>query len=144
MIDYLDLAQNFIDSDRSVPNEILQHLNFKEQQIVTNIGKIKNRVKTEIDRSLPDKTLNIVKQSDSSKKRYKFDLKILYAAAALLAVVIYFPISQSIETKTLLKEETARFVNQLFLEDGDEETYILADLGITVDWFDSSIIQDFR
>ncbi len=144
MKDYLDLAQDFIDSDRSVPNEILQHLNFKEQQMITNIGKIKNRLKTEIDRSLPDKTLNIAKQSDSSKKRYKFDLKILYAAAALLAVVIYFPISQSIETKTLLKEETTGFVNQLFLEDGDEETYILADLGITVDWFDSSMISDFQ
>jgi len=143
MKDYLDLAQDFIDSDRSVPNEILRHLNFKEQQIVTNIGKIKNQLKTEIDRSLPDKTLNIVKQSDSSKKRYKFDLKILYAAAALLAVVIYFPISQSIETKTLLKEETARFVNQLFLEDGDKETYILADLGITEDWFQSDSISDF-
>ena len=40
------------------------------------------------------------------------------------------------------KEETARFVDGLFQE--NEETYILADLGITSDWFNSGIITDFQ
>ena len=141
MKDYLDLAQDFIDTDRHVPDEILHHLSVKERQLITKIIKIKNQLKTEIDRSLPDKILHIVKHPNPGKRRYRWNPGILYAAAALLAVVIYFPISESIETKILLKEETSRFVDQLFQE--DEETYILADLGITSDWFNSSIVLDF-
>lgn len=141
MKNYLDLAQDFIDTGRTVPDEILQRLNFRERQLLTKMLEIKNQLKTKLDHSLPDRTLHILKQSDSSKRRYRLDLRILYAAAALLAVVIYFPISESIETRILLKEETTGFVDGLFQE--DEETYILADLGITSDWFNSGIISDF-
>ena len=142
MKDYLDLAQDFIDTNRNVPDEILERLTFKERQLTAKMLKIKNQLKTEIDHSLPDRTLHIVKQSDSGKRRYRLDLRILYAAAAFLAVLVYFPISEYIETRVLLKEEASRFVNQLF--ENDEETYILADLGITSDWFTSSIVPDFQ
>ena len=141
MKNYLDLAQNFIDTDRNIPDEILQSLDFRERQLITKMLEIKNHLKKEMDHSLPDRTLHIVKQSDSGKRRYRLDPGILYAAAALLAVVIYFPISASIETRKLLKEETAGFVNRLFQD--DEETFIFADLGITNDWFNNSIISDF-
>ena len=141
MKNYLDLAQNFIDTDRVIPHEIFLHLNGRERQLITKIVEIKNRLKTEMNQSLPDRDLRILKQSESGKRRFRMDLRILYAAAALFAVAIYFPISESIETKILLKEETVRFVDQLFQE--DNETYILADSGITSDWFNSSIILDF-
>ena len=141
MKNYLDLAQDFIDAGRTIPDEILQRLNFRERQLITKILEIKNQLQTEMDHSLPDRTLYIVKQSDPGKRRYRLDLRILYAVAALLAVIIYFPISESIETRILLKEETARFVDGLFQE--NEETCILADFGITSDWFNSSIIPDF-
>ena len=139
---YLDLAQNFIDTDRPVPDEILGRLNFRERQLITNMIEIKNQLKTEIDNSLPDKILHIKKQANSVKRRYRLNPGILYAAAALLTIVIYFPISESIETGILHKKETNRFVNQLFQE--DEETYILAEFGITGDWFNNSIILDFQ
>ena len=89
MKDYLDLAQDFIDTGRTIPDEILQQLNFRERQLITKMLEIKNQLKTKIDHSLPDRTLHIVKQPDSSKKRYRLDLRMLYAAAALLAIAIY-------------------------------------------------------
>ncbi len=142
MKNYLDLAQNFIDTDRTVPHEIFLLLNERERQLITKMVNIKDQLKTEMDQSLQDKDMRLLKQLDSRKRRFRIDLRILYAAAALFAIVIYFPISESIETKILLKEETVRFVDQLFQE--DNETYILADLGITSDWFNSSsIIPDF-
>lgn len=142
MKNYLDLAQNFIDTDRVIPHGIFLHLNERERQLITKMVEIKNRLKTEMNQSLPDRDLRILKQSESGKRRFRIDLRIFYAAAALFAVVIYFPISESIETRILLKEETVRFVDQLFQE--DNETYTLADSGITSDWFNSSILQDFQ
>jgi hypothetical protein len=141
MKNYLDLAQNFIDTDKTVPHEIFLRLNGRERQLITKIMEIKKQLKSEIDQSLPDKDLSILKQIEPSKRRFRIDLRILYAAAALLAVLLYFPISESIETKILLKEETVRFVDQLFQE--DNETYILADLGITSDWINDSMLPDF-
>ena len=91
MKNYLDLAQDFIDAGRTIPDEILQRLNFRERQLITKILEIKNQLQTEMDHSLPDRTLYIVKQSDPGKRRYRLDLRILYAVAALLAVIIYFP-----------------------------------------------------
>ncbi|MCK5200384.1 MAG: hypothetical protein KAR21_18635 [Spirochaetales bacterium] len=142
MKNYLDLAQNYLDTDRTVPHEIYLRLNERERQLITKMVEIKNKLKTEMDQSLPDRNMRLLKQSDSSKRRFRIDPKMLFAAAALLTVVIYFPISESIETKILLKEETVRFVDQLFQE--DDETYILVDSGITNDWFNSSIIPDFQ
>ncbi|RKX83291.1 MAG: hypothetical protein DRP58_09020 [Spirochaetes bacterium] len=142
MKNYLDLAQNFIDKDRAIPNEIILRLNEKDRQLIKKIEKMKSQLKTEIDQSMQYRDLEIIKQHESGKKKFRMDLRILYAAAALFIVVLYFPISKSIETKILLKEETVQFVDQLF--QGSSETYILVDSGITGNWFSNSIISDYQ
>ena len=140
MIDYLELAQNFIDSDRPIPDEVLLLMNTHERQLSARMVEIKNRLKEDIDKSLPERRLHILKHSETAKRKYRPNFKFLYAAAAMLIALSYFPINQSIETKILLKEETSRFVDQLFME--DEENYLFADLGITEDWFDNSILPE--
>ena len=142
MKDYMEMAQNFIDSNRTVPDDILQRMNIRERQLISKMIKIKSMLTEEMDCLLADKSLHLQNNPSAPiKRRYIPNFKLLYAAAALLLVILYFPVSNSIKTKILLKEETANFVNQLFVE--DEETYILADLGITSDWFNSGIISDF-
>ncbi len=142
MKNYLNLAQSFIDKDRAIPNEIILRLNEKDRQLIKKIEKMKSQLKTEIDQSMQYRDLEIIKQHESGKKKFRMDLRILYAAAALFIVVLYFPISKSIETKILLKEETVQFVDQLF--QGSSETYILVDSGITGNWFSNSIISDYQ
>jgi len=142
MKNYLNLAQNFIDTDRAIPHEVFLRLNEREQQLIIKMEKIKSQLKTEIDQSMQYKDLEIIKQPESDNKKFILDLRILYAAAALFIIVLYFPISKSIETKILLKEETVQFVDQLF--QGSSETYILVDSGITGNWFSNSVISDYQ
>ena len=139
--DYLELAQDLIDSNKKIPNEILFLMNSRERQIITEILKMKEQFKDEIENFLPKKNLYLKNIPNSFQRRFRPNLKFLYAAAAILIALIYFPVSRSIETRILIKEDTARFVDQLFQE--NEESYLLADIGITEDWFDSNIIPVF-
>ncbi|MCK5674402.1 MAG: hypothetical protein KAH95_13565 [Spirochaetales bacterium] len=139
--DYLELAQDLIDSNKKIPNEILFLMNSRERQIITEILKMKEQFKDEIENFLPKKNLYLKNIPNSFQRRFRPNLKFLYAAAAILIALIYFPVNRSIETRILIKEDTARFVDQLFQE--NEESYLLADIGITEDWFDSNIIPVF-
>ncbi len=140
-IDYLELAQNFIDSNRNIPNEILFLMDSRERKITAEILNIKEQLKYEVDNSLPEKNLYLKRSPYSFQRRFRPNLKFLYAAAAILIALIYFPVNKSIETQILIEEDTARFVDQLFQE--NEESYLLTDIGITEDWFGSNIITVF-
>lgn len=139
--DYLELAQNLIDSNRTIPNEILFLMDSRERQIITEILKIKEQLKVEIENTLPQKNLYLKKSPYSSQQKFRPNFKFLYAAAAILIALLYFPVNRSIETRILIKEDTEKFVDQLFQE--NEEFYLLADIGITEDWFDNNIITIF-
>jgi hypothetical protein len=143
MIDYLDLAQDYLDSDQTVPDKILMHMSNRERQIFNKMMELKNQLGKDIDNSLPKNSLHLLDKHSSRQNKFRPNFKFLYAAAAMLIVVTYIPINRSIETKNLLLEDSSIFVDQLFQGEIDSHSYILADMGLDKDLFYEESILEF-
>ncbi len=137
MKNYLEFAQNLLDEGETVPDEILLKMDYREREIILNIIKIKETLNKEFDISTPVRDTIVINPTFIKKR---ISMKLLYSAAALFIIGIYFPISESIETRTLLKEETAEFVEALF--EDNYGVYSPTGYDSTEEWFSSSILPD--
>jgi len=144
MKNYLELAQNFIDSNKEIPNEILLLMNSHERQLAAKMIEIKKQLNTDFNEVLPGEYQKIKMDKTTIPKQSKAQIKLIYAAAAAIILTFsFFPVNKAIRTRNLIKNDVSKFVNQLFQENIDSQSYILADLGITEDWFQSDLISDF-
>ena len=139
MKDYLEIAQSFLDSDRSVPDELLRSMNFSEQQKLLKMIEMKKSLKGEVDRLVPEKSLRLASFPNPTEKKWTH-FRYLYAAV-LFSVIMTLPVGRYIQSERLIREETTAFVDQLFL--GDDLFAISLDQGQNDEWYGFNELIDY-
>lgn len=107
----LDIAQNFLDSNKKIPDRLIHKLNPEESAALIRIKRFKKEVGPALNREIDDSQFNINIRKRIPEKQFHFPhLKFLIPAAAVICILIGIPVFKSIKYKNLLKEDTRNFI----------------------------------
>ena len=125
---YLESAQEFLDADRPVPGELLEKLSSREREMLTMMLKLKSELPQEMPNPpeflFSEDTIPSARTGNPKKAVFSGILAAASAAAAVLLILAGISLNRSMETRRLLKEDTALFVEQLFRDDPAQSSFL--------------------
>ncbi len=137
----IDLAQEYLDSEKPLPDTLTGKMDPEELSIIARMQHFKDDIGKALNEEIDETPIHFNAPGNSKGKPvtghfFQFRHYFLFPAAALLGIVIGLTMIHSLTTRNLIREDVKSFVTTLTTSNTWWERTIENE-GFPSDWFDA-------